>query len=268
MIFKRLFQPGYQHPDANVRLASLERLDPAKAEHKSLLHELAFNDASTSVRLAALERLDSFAIWWKLAQTDNNERVRKVAQRRSETVLLSDNHPELPPAQRKRFVDECRNHSLLEKLLLKQWQHLPDTGLSLNILKKLNKDRLNQQVIFESDNARLAETLLESVQDPKALSRISKKHPNPQLKSQATKKLNEINQLQQLAAQTEKAARLTLSKMQVLSHEATDAEFKRRYIDLKQEFEKQKLHLLSVSVQQDLQGKYTALLKRLDDKHL
>lgn len=56
-LFRRLFAPRWQHPDAETRRQALATLDPANPEQRKTLERLT-QDPDASVRWAALERLD------------------------------------------------------------------------------------------------------------------------------------------------------------------------------------------------------------------
>ena len=112
MIFSKLFRPKWQHKDAEVRLEAIRSLLVSDAEQKTQLHELAFNDSVTSVRLAALNKLDNFSIWWKLAQTDKDERVKKFALQKVEKQVLAAKPDQLSMEERETFLRECTNQRI------------------------------------------------------------------------------------------------------------------------------------------------------------
>ncbi|MFT5838687.1 MAG: exonuclease SbcC, partial [Flavobacteriales bacterium] len=88
MIFKHLFRSKHQNPDPQVRIQAIENLNKQDPQQKSVLHELAFNDADVGVSLAALQKLDSFVLWYKMSQIAKNDRVQKKSQQFVENSLL------------------------------------------------------------------------------------------------------------------------------------------------------------------------------------
>ncbi|GAB3033497.1 DUF349 domain-containing protein [Bowmanella dokdonensis] len=265
MIFKALFRPKFQHPDPAVRIKAIQSLDPALPEQKSQLHELAFNDESPAVRLAALEHLDSFALWWKLALTEKNERIHKRAQQQVESMLLAEDGNRLDEKQRQAFVRECSNPALLEKLLLKKWQHDEDTALSLAILSKIAKPALEQKVIQESRNAELCLALLERTDEEAVLNRIARKHPLPELAAAASGKLAGLKNHQQALEKQEKSLRLVLAKMLALKDRQDYQQLETEHKLLISEYQSlsEGLAQQPESLQQELSEKYQQLSDRL-----
>ncbi len=88
MIFKRFFKPKWQHADAAVRQLAIADLNQNDQEHKSVLHELAFNDGAEAVRKAALLKLNDFALWWQASKHDSAERLQQLAEQTLISQLL------------------------------------------------------------------------------------------------------------------------------------------------------------------------------------
>ncbi|MFT5283817.1 MAG: exonuclease SbcC, partial [Yoonia sp.] len=87
MIFSQIFSPNYKSSDPEKRILSIEKLNEDAEKDKSILHELAFNDASDLVSLAALNKLNSFVLWMKSAETSHSPRIRKQAQQICQSQL-------------------------------------------------------------------------------------------------------------------------------------------------------------------------------------
>ncbi|MFT5546719.1 hypothetical protein, partial [Rheinheimera aquimaris] len=90
MIFKRFFKPKWQHNDAAVRQQAIAQLDQQNQEHKSILHELAFNDGAEAVRKAALLKLNDFSLWWQASKHDSAERLQQLAEQTLIEQLLQN----------------------------------------------------------------------------------------------------------------------------------------------------------------------------------
>ncbi|WP_102796947.1 DUF349 domain-containing protein [Bowmanella denitrificans] len=265
MIFKSLFRPKYQHPDPKVRQAAIADLDPAQPEHKTQLHEMAFNDENLNVRLAALDRLDSFALWWKLAQTEKQERIHKRAQQRVEATLLEGQGESLSDKQRQTFVQECTNHGLLEKLLLQKWQH-DEPALSQAILAKLNKASLRQRVMFESHNADLPLRLAELEQDEDCLQRMLRKHKDSRVVALARQKLEKLSQDKIDKQQLEKTLRLILAKLLALKDNQDYPLLCQQLDELKAQFSayQQQLSELPQAINEEISQKYQDLCQKAE----
>ena len=90
MIFSRIFAPSHQSPKPEKRMQAIESLSPEKAQEKTILHELAFNDEDANVSLAALEKLNSFVLWLKMSQIAKQSRVKKAAEKKVNAALLGE----------------------------------------------------------------------------------------------------------------------------------------------------------------------------------
>jgi hypothetical protein len=121
MIFKHLFRSKHQNPDPQVRLQAIESLNKQHSQHKTILHELAFNDSDGGVSLAALHKLDSFVLWYKMSEISKNDRVLKKAQQVVENILLDQQNEALTEQVKRQFMLETRDIGLIEKLLGQQW---------------------------------------------------------------------------------------------------------------------------------------------------
>ena len=88
MIFSRIFAPSHQSPKPEKRMQAIESLSPDKAQEKTILHELAFNDEDANVSLAALEKLNSFVLWLKMSQIAKQSRVKKSGGEKGKRRLI------------------------------------------------------------------------------------------------------------------------------------------------------------------------------------
>ncbi len=106
-MFERFFKPKWQHPRAEIRRQTLERLDPDDAAQRAIIETLALEDPDPAVRRAALGRLSDPAIVGRIASSDSDpetaaaarlhlarivaaeapERVAEIARRGGPTVL-------------------------------------------------------------------------------------------------------------------------------------------------------------------------------------
>lgn len=264
MIFKNLFRPKHQHSDAKIRQEAIASLQPENPEHKTALHEMAFNDESIAVRLAALDKLNSFALWWKLAQTERNERIHKRAQQRVESILLDAQADNLTDKQRQIFVQECTNHTLLEKLLLQRWQH-DEPALSQAVLVKIDKPLLRQRVMFETNDAQLRHALAEQVQDPECLQRMLRKHKDPQIVELARQKLAKLTQEQLDKQQLERELRLVLAKLLALKDSQDYPLLVEQLEQLSSQYQNQQeqLALLPLAIREEISSKYEDLTDKV-----
>lgn len=215
MIFSRFRTPKHQDPNAEVRLACIDNLDPDNHEHKRILHELAFNDADAGVSLKALSRLDSFALWSKMAEIASDERVQKRARQQVEFNLF-DAQSALDVQQKLVFLRECRQNSLLEKALTQDWllnEHVDD---ALYLLEQLNKPHFTRKILLSDGAQALQRILVEREDDQATLQKLVRKSPNPQVVATAQSKLDAAAASVARIAELEKSLTLTLSQLRAL----------------------------------------------------
>ena len=248
MIFKKLFRPKHQNPDPKIRLAAVSELSPGNPEQKSLLHELAFNDEDASVILAALKRLNSFPLWLKTAETSNVERVQKKARQVVESALMGEGELAISEQERKTFVLECKNISLLEKLLRQSWLRDGELTLVKHVLSVINKPHLTLQVLFNSQEQGLQSELAKQFEDEQTLQKIVKKTQFDAVRSETEHRLAELIRLKQKPAALEKQVKLVLSQLLALKEKDNYQLIVERRGVLEQEY-------------QSLQGEFDLLTK-------
>ncbi|MFT6267810.1 MAG: hypothetical protein ACJAVV_000609 [Alphaproteobacteria bacterium] len=172
MIFSQLFSPNYKSSDPEKRIASIEKLNKDAEKDKSILHELAFNDADDSVSLAALNRLGSFVLWMKSAETSPSLRIRKHAQQ----ICLTQLEDEAIVSDKLflAFITESKNKALLEQLLFSSKRLQAQDAIALDILFSLNNVNHLRRFFQEYASSSQQMLIVEKTDDAKTLSRISK----------------------------------------------------------------------------------------------
>lgn len=217
MIFKRLFQPKYQHKDPAVRIQALQDLNPEEAKEKSILHELAFNDSHVAVSLAALDKLNNFDLWWKMALTSKDQRVAKKSRSKVEASLLGKTATDLSVDNRRTFILECQDNAILDLLLKEQGIDQSDTELMLSVLSRLSKPQLNLRLLLETTNTSLQQRLFEQLSDLAEIGKVAKKARHPELVSLAQQKLVAIQEAKEKPIRLQKEVTMVLSKLLALA---------------------------------------------------
>jgi exonuclease SbcC len=172
MIFSQIFSPNYKSSDPEKRILSIEKLNEDAEKDKSILHELAFNDASDLVSLAALNKLNSFVLWMKSAETSHSPRIRKQAQQICQSQL--EDETIVSDKLFLAFVTESKNKPLLEQLLFSSKRLQAHDTMALDILFSLNNVNHLRRFFQEYASASQQMLIVEKTQDVKTLSRISK----------------------------------------------------------------------------------------------
>jgi exonuclease SbcC len=219
MIFKHLFRSKHQNPDPQVRIQAIENLNKQDPQHKTVLHELAFNDSDVGVSIAALNKLDSFVLWYKMSEIATNDRVQKKSQQFVENTLLDGQNEALTEQEKRKFILETRDIRLIEKLLGQQWIQ-QDTELAMKLLQKADKPQLQEKLLFDIQNESLQtailNTLTDGVQARKLLNKIQKKTTSSVLKELANETLQGWLTAEQAPVEVEQQVKLVLSLLLAL----------------------------------------------------
>ncbi|BDX05978.1 DUF349 domain-containing protein [Planctobacterium marinum] len=268
MIFSKLFQPKYKHKDPLIRIQAIDTLSAEESQHKSVLHELAFNDSDSRVSVAALNKLNNFDLWWKMVEIAKDERIAKHARKKVEEALLGTNDVAISQQARTAFIKECKNNSLLEVLLQKQAIDESDTALYLAVIKRLNKPQLTLRTMLNTANKALQQSLFEDVKDESELLRIAKKSKDEALTQQAQQRIEAIQTEREKPKQLEKDTTLVLSKLLALTEEQEYEKFAQTRDELQQKFAvlKGDFELLNPELAESFIHKYTDIEQKLENK--
>ena len=265
MIFSNLFRHKHQNPNPQVRIDAIAKLSISTPEHKSLLHELAFNDPDANVSLAALNKLDSFVLWYKMAQTAKNDRVAKKSQQMIEQVLLSEKNDKISQQEKRTFIEECTDNKILEKLVMQPWLQ-DELDLAVLLLNKLGKPQLSRQVLFSTKNVDLQLKLFESVDDESGLNKVLKKITAVKIKQAAQQKLDDLLVSKQLPLEVDKETRLILARLLALkdSDDLSYIEQQRRNLLERYHHLAAQFHCLPHSSKQNFEDKFADVSRKLD----
>ena len=214
MIFKRFFKPKWQHADAAVRQLAIADLNQNDQEHKSVLHELAFNDGAEAVRKAALLKLNDFALWWQASKHDSAERLQQLAEQTLISQLLQN---KVEPKLKQQFIAQCNRSSILEQLA----QTETDAGIKFGLLQRLNKAELNQKAL-QDPVLQLAQKreLLAQINDEKTLEKLAKQLDG-ELQTDVVQKLQHCHEQKQKPLLLRKQLTLLLAKLNAVRERVT-----------------------------------------------
>ncbi|QBL09434.1 DUF349 domain-containing protein [Rheinheimera sp. D18] len=206
MIFKRFFKPKWQHADALVRQQAIQTLNPISQEHKSILHELAFNDGSEAVRKAALLKLNDFSLWWQSSKHDSSERLQQLAEQTLIEQLLQN---KVEAKLKQKFIAQCNRGSILEQLA----QTETDAEIKFNLLLRLNKTELNHKALLDPVlQLSQKRELLANINDEKLLEKLVKQLDG-ELQHDIKQKLHMLSEQKQKPIQLRKQLTLLLAKL-------------------------------------------------------
>ena len=230
MIFKRFFKPKWQHADAAVRQQAIAELNRDDQNHKTVLHELAFNDGAEAVRKAALLKLNDFALWWQASKHDNAERLQQLAEQTLIQQLL-DNQVE--PKLKQQFITQCNRSSILEQLA----QTETDTSIKFSLLQRLNKTELNIKALQDNQlSLAQKQQLLLPINDEKTLEKLTKQLDG-ELLADVQHKLQQLQQDKQKPLQLRKQLTLLLAKLNALRERVSLAEIPAQLAEYQQQWQ-------------------------------
>ncbi|MDT0594046.1 DUF349 domain-containing protein [Glaciecola petra] len=204
MIFKKLFAPTYTSDDPNVRIESLDKLDVTKEKDKSIVHELAFNDASDKVKIAALKHLNSFVLWVKTAETTSSAMIKKNAQQQC-YELVEQPHV-VDDKLFKAYISEMKNKSVLQHLLFNCIRLNEDKFLSMNTLLNIDSERVTKKYFAEKADVEQQLAIIEKTEDEKLLHRFMKQAKNMTVELAVKEKLEHLDWLKQQPIQVKQRA--------------------------------------------------------------
>lgn len=268
MIFSNLFQPKYKHKDPLVRIRAIDTLSPDQQEHKSILHELAFNDSDGRVSVAALNKLNNFDLWWKMVEIAKDHRVSKHAKNKVEAALLGNGDITISEKTRKSFIMECKNNALLDLLLQKNAINEEDTEQFISVLKKLNRPQLSLRTLISTANENLRDVLFADIREASELNKIIKKAKSPDLVNMAKQRLMAMQEAKQKPVILEKEVKLLLSRLLALTEEADYQKFDRVKQELVTAYEEKKLQfsVFEPEVAESFEQKFAEITQKLDKK--
>ncbi|MFD3282045.1 DUF349 domain-containing protein [Alteromonas macleodii] len=220
MIFSRIFAPSHQSPKPEKRMQAIESLSPEKAQEKTILHELAFNDEDANVSLAALEKLNSFVLWLKMSQIAKQSRVKKAAEKKVNAALLGEGDVTLSRQEIFSFLTETANADLVVQLvpqmLKKEPMLLQDDALANALIEKVAKPSFTQFVFLEGASPQLQTQLVNAHSDVSDLQKLAKKVSDDALVTQINARINAIKEAAKRPVELKKQLTLGLSKYQAL----------------------------------------------------
>ena len=213
MIFSKLFKKKkWQSEKVSERLAAVAELDVNDSANKSILHELAFNDADEKIRRATLEKLNDFALWWQAFKNDASDMIKKMAEKTILEALSGKGTTPLDASLKRKFVEQCNKTQLLEQVVFE----LNDESLIIDTINKIDKEQLYNKAITNSSlTDTLKQSLIVKIDDVAQLKKLSKKLSGV-LQEQVETKITTIQEALEKPVKLEKQIRLLLAQLNAL----------------------------------------------------
>ncbi|GGW77069.1 DUF349 domain-containing protein [Alteromonas halophila] len=237
MIFNRFFTPAYRSDNPQTRIKAIDSLAPDKPQEKTILHELAFNDASPDVTLAALHRLNSFALWQKMAAIAHTERVRREAEKQVEGILKGQIDVAISDNERRAFLTESASSALIRELLLADPSLHNDASFVVTLLTRVGESRFTQQVFHFTPNASVQDAIISQSADTDFLGRLQRKVTDSALSEKIAGRIDALVAQAEKPVALKKAVTLCLSKYQALLDKNDYADAAQRAESLEAEYQ-------------------------------
>jgi len=236
MIFSRFFAPSHTSQNPEKRLEAIQNLSPEKPTDKTILHELAFNDANADVSLAALNKLNTFVLWLKMSQSAHHAKVKKVAERTVEAALMGQGDVTINANEKASFLRESANGELIQTVLVNDPSLLADNNLVMTLLHKVDKPAFTQTIfLHHADNA-LQQAILATIEDSSVLQKLEKKCRDSAIHAAIATKLQVLKAQAEKPIELMRRVTLCLSKYQALVDKSDVEDIDKRQAELLSEY--------------------------------
>lgn len=215
MIFKRLFKPAWQRPEAEKRIEAIASLNSGDEKQRTVLRSLAFNDGEQRVRMSALEKLDCLEFWYLAGKQDRDELMRKRAMNRVVEMVCD---AEMSAGARQRFVSECKDSRLIESF----WRQLPEAESRRAALARVDKPRCYLDAAEQDEDAELRAWAAQHIDDDKQIRRLIRRGRDQALAARLQAQLDAREAEQRQADEMLERARLTLAQMRALAEKLSE----------------------------------------------
>lgn len=252
MIFKKIFAPKWQHPDANVRLKALASL----TENDQALTQLALKDSDATVRLSALEKINTAPMWWQALCQDQNNNIKNKALTQLIERLKTDSNT-LNDHDRQVLITQYATQKQQEQLLDIE----PNASIRLTLLKQLAKPALVSQQ-FKQGNETEQAALLPLIMEHN-LAANAVKFAKGEAKITLENQLNEQKKRQEMPLQVNEQARLILAKLNALKEKTDYQHFSPTQQKLQQQWQQLELDWLTEAEQQTYRQKHQQISTKL-----
>ena len=236
MIFSRFFAPSHTSQNPEKRLEAIKNLSPEKPTDKTILHELAFNDANADVSLAALRKLNTFVLWLKMSQSTHHAKVKKIAERTVEAALIGQGEVSINASEKASFLRESANAELIQTVLVNDPSLLADKSLVLALLTKVDKPAFTQTIFLHHADSVLQQGILDTIEDSSVLQKLEKKCREHTIHGAIEIKLQALKAQAEKPIELMRRVTLCLSKYQALVDKSDVEDIDKRQAELLSEY--------------------------------
>ncbi|NTS78543.1 DUF349 domain-containing protein [Catenovulum sp. SM1970] len=262
-IFKQLFQAKWKHQDAVIRLKALDELNLETESH--IIKTLAFDDSDTRVRKRALERLNDLELFWQAHLKDKEETIKKQSLVKVSQLLLDQGTSQITEDEKKAFILNCNDKSLLETLVRDESNAL-SVQLKCDLLNKIDKATLDNEMAIKSNEVIALAAYDRVSHDIKTLEKLTQKAKAPLVVEKAQNALSALIEAQQKPIDLRKQASLVLSRLLALKDKTDYELIKHQGELLVAEWQSivPEFSCFEDLEQQELNDKYVTICQKLD----
>lgn len=190
MSFFDWFKRDYQHSDPEKRTKALQDLD---SSNQDVFADKATTDPDKAVRLEALKKLTSIDVLRRIADSDSEESIRKLATVRlyEEIGRHLKQFREEPTSREFALAEELASNNALAEEVYPSLNH---PKLRLTLIRKTRKQSLLALAASRDMNEETALAALENLQSLSALQEVSEKSRHNSVRQEALAKLKEAKE--------------------------------------------------------------------------
>ena len=190
MSFFDWFKRDWQHSNPEKRTKALQDLDES---YQDVFADKATTDSDKAVRLEALKKLTSIDVIRRIADSDSEESIRKLAAVRlfEEIVKYLKHFREEPTSREFALVEELTSNGAMAEDLYPSLVH---PKLRLAMISKTRRQSLLTQAALRDLNEDTALAALENLQSLSALQEVSTKSRHSSVRQAALAKLKAVQE--------------------------------------------------------------------------
>lgn len=213
MIFSNFFKAKWQNKDHSIRLTAISQdLSIDNTEHLDILNKLAQTDDNELVRRAAILKMADFAVWHKNSTDNDNKKVREYCSKQVEKILLDQHEISISEQEKLTLL---KGNSKLPALEL--WlQSASQADVIIALFEKINKPQLTLSIFSNKQDEIVQRYLLQQSLSTELLEKLAKKACNEQIKVQIEQQVQQLKALAEKPEKIKKGVQLVLSKLLAL----------------------------------------------------
>jgi len=213
MIFSKFFKAKWQSKEHNVRLTAInDDLLTSNPDDLVILTNLAQTDDNELVRRAAIIKMADFSVWHKNSTENDNKKVREYCVKQIEKILLGQHDITITNQEKLALLKSNSKLPALELWLQNETQ----ADVVIALFEKLNKPQLTLSIFTHKQDEAVQTHLLQQTLSIEVLDKLLKKACNKEIKSQIEQQIQHLTELAEKPNKIKKGVQLILAKLLAL----------------------------------------------------